>query len=204
MKAFDREPLAQFQRRFAIVIANVFEHRVVIRRIDDDRDRLIILRGAAHHRRSADVDLFDGLGERDAGFRDGRFERIEIYDHEIDRLKTVFPRFLFVFGISAFVEEAAMNAWMQRFHATLQDLRKIREVRNLAHGNFFFPQQLGGAAGGNDIDAAAFERSCEHGDAFLVGNGNERARDFHDRRRNVNALTATASQRSRITFFAAG
>ena len=68
MKALIAQSLAQFQRRLAAAIAQLVEHRLVIRRVDHHRDRLIILGSAAQHRGTADIDLLDRFREFDAGF----------------------------------------------------------------------------------------------------------------------------------------
>ena len=72
---------------------------------------------------------------------------------------------------------------MQSFHPPFQHFGKSGETRNVAHRNFFLPQQVRRAAGGNDIDALPLQRARKRGDAGFVGNGNECAGDFHE---NVN------------------
>ena len=60
------------------------EHTVVAERIDDHRDTGMVLRGGSHHRRAADVDLFDAFV--DGGARvDGLGERIQVDDHQFER-----------------------------------------------------------------------------------------------------------------------
>src|ERR1700722_12860677 len=59
------------------------QYTVVPERVDDHRHAWVVLRGGAHHRRSADVDLFDALV--DAGARlDGLGEWVEVDDHEFE------------------------------------------------------------------------------------------------------------------------
>ena len=86
------------------MIADVFKDRIVIRGIDDDRDGLVILRRAADHWRSADVDLVDRFRERDVRLLDRRFEWIQIHDDEIDRLETLLLRLFFVELVPALVK----------------------------------------------------------------------------------------------------
>jgi len=50
------------------------EEATVVGGIRHDGDETVVLRGGAHHRGSADVDLFDGFCARNAWTRDGRLE----------------------------------------------------------------------------------------------------------------------------------
>ena len=79
-----------------------------------------------------------------------------------------------------------INAIVDGYEATIEHFRKSSETGNLAHGNFFLAQQFRGAAGGNDIDALSLKRAGERRDAGLVGNGDERAGDFHQDRKEFN------------------
>src|SRR4030088_1858232 len=161
------------------MIAHRLEHRVVVSRIDHYRDRLVILRGAPDHRRPPDVDLLDRFLIGPIRFGDGLFERIKIYRHQIDWLETTFARLRFVFRIAAFIEQTTVDTRVQSFHATFENLRKRRETRNLTHRHAFLAQQLGRAAGGNNIDTLAFERARELRDTSLIRNRDEGAADFH-------------------------
>ena len=174
------------------MFAHIFEHRVVVCGINDDGDRFIILRRASNHRRAADVDIFNCFGESYAPLRDGGLERIKIDRHQIDRIKTAFTRFCFVFRVAALVEKTAMHAGMQSFYTAIEHFRKCGETRDLAHGNFFFPQQDRCSACGNDVYALAFQRTSKRSDAGLVRNGNECAANFHGR---VKGLRVTKLKR---------
>ena len=59
--------------------------RVVIVGRSNDRDILKILCGSPNHRRTADIDVFDGFFELDAGFSNGLDKRIQIYANQIDQ-----------------------------------------------------------------------------------------------------------------------
>ena len=174
--------MARRSRSFSVVspscIAHIFEHRVVVCGINDDRDRFIIFRRASNHRRAADVDVFNCFRESYARLRNGGFERIKIDRHQIDRIKAAFTRFCFVFRVAAFVEKPAMHAGMQSFHPAIEHFRKCGETRNLAHWNFFLPQQVRCSAGGNDVYALAFQRASKRSDTGFVRNGNESAGGF--------------------------
>jgi hypothetical protein len=65
------------------------EHGTVVERIDDDRHAVVVLRRGAHHRRTTDVDVLDGVVEGAAGPRDRGGERVKVDDDEVDRLDAV-------------------------------------------------------------------------------------------------------------------
>jgi hypothetical protein len=136
--------------------------------IDDHGDGFVVLRRAADHRGAADIDLLDRFRQRDLRLRDRRFEWIKIHDYEVDWLKPLFPRLLFVQRISTLVEQASMDARMQRFHAAFEHFGIIGEARDVAHRHAFFPQQLCCSAGGDDVDALRLQRPREVGDAGFV------------------------------------
>ena len=54
---------------------------VVLCRIDDNGDALVVFGSSAHHRWPTDIDIFDGCLLIHAFLGDGRFKRIEIDDH---------------------------------------------------------------------------------------------------------------------------
>jgi hypothetical protein len=50
----------------------------------DNRDVSVVFRRRADHARPADVDVFDRFGHGDVGLGDGRFERVEIADDDLE------------------------------------------------------------------------------------------------------------------------
>ena len=67
------------------LLAQFRGHRRVIRRIGHHPHALEIFRRRAHHRRPADIDIFDQFLRRHAGLRRRRRKRIQIHHHQIDR-----------------------------------------------------------------------------------------------------------------------
>ena len=117
--------------------------------------------------------------ESDVRFGNGRFERIKIHHHHIDRLEATFARFGLVFLVATFVKKPAVHTRMQSFHTPFQHFWKRSEARNVANWNFFLPQQVGRSPGRNDVDALPLQHAGKRSDAGFVGNGNESAGDFH-------------------------
>src|SRR5262249_20467250 len=126
-----------------------------------------------------------------APHRDGGLKRIKIDRHQVDWIKTAFARFCFVFSVSAFVEKSPVHARMQSFYAAIEHFRKCGETRDLAHWNFFFPQQDRCSACGNDIYALAFQRPGKGSDAAFVRNGNESAANFHGKLKGIQLQLVT-------------
>ena len=83
------------------------EHVGVARRVDDDGDRRVVLRGGAHHRRAADVDLLDALVRRRAGGH--RLpERVEVDHDQVERLDAQLVELRECSGLR---RSASMPAW---------------------------------------------------------------------------------------------
>jgi hypothetical protein len=119
------------------VFAHLFEHRVIVCRIDYDRNGFIVLCSASNHGWAADVDVLNCFRESDVLFRDRGFKRIKIDRDQVDRIKAAFTRFRFVFSVAAFVKKPAMHAGMQSFYPAIQHFRECGETRDLADRNFF-------------------------------------------------------------------
>ena len=142
----------------------------VLRRIDDNRHIFVILRRRAHHGRPADIDIFDGFFQRDAGLGNRFPERIQIDADEINADDAVLFHRGDMRRIVADGQNPAVNFRMQRLHTPVHHLRKSRHIghghdRNAGLGNGFHR-----AAGGNEGDAARVKRFGEIDDSRLVGN----------------------------------
>ena len=98
------------------------EDRRVIGGVDDNRDVGEVFRCRADHRRSADVDVFDGIRERGIGAESRRLERIEVHHHQIDRQDVVGLHLAAMTCQAATRENPAVDAGHQRFHPTLENL----------------------------------------------------------------------------------
>ena len=163
------EPEAERKRCRASVLRKLGQHRGVIAGLDDDGDVVVVLCRGADHRRAADVDVFDTVGEIGAARRRG-FERIEIDHQKIDRPDVVRPHCFGVRGVVAHRQQAAMDRRMQRLDPAVHHLRESSEIADVEHGEPGVAQNLARAAGGNQLDAVAGQRASEVDDAGLVGN----------------------------------
>jgi hypothetical protein len=149
------------------------EHLRVVRGIDDDEHVAEVLRGRAHHARPADVDLLDEIVERHVGLRRGLHERVEVHDDEIDEADAVRPGGLEVLGVRATREDAAVHQRVQRLHAAVHHLGKLRDVGDVGHGETGLGERSRGAAGGDEFEAAGSEAGGQVNQSGLVGNAQQ-------------------------------
>ena len=103
----------------------------VIAGVDDDHNIVVILGAGADHRRAADVDIFDAIGERRTPLY-RRLERIKIDHEEIDRRDAMRQHHCLVFGVFPDCQKPAMNFWMQGFDPPIQELRKAGQIGDFA------------------------------------------------------------------------
>ena len=68
-------------------------------------------------------------------------------------------------------EQAAVHLRVQRLHAAVEHLGEARHLGHLGHRQALVGQQLGGAAGGQQLDAQRVQGLGEFDDAGLVGDG---------------------------------
>ena len=103
------------------------------------------------------------MASSEGGIRlgDGLLERVEVHDDEIDRPDTVLGGGGSVFLIFAQEKQATVNLGMQRLDAAVEHLREAGVVAEFLRLDAGLAQRLGGAAGGDDLDAGAGEHFGE-------------------------------------------
>ncbi len=72
-----------------------------------------------------------------------------------------------------------MHLGMQRLDAAIEHFREAGVVGNVGDGEAGVAQQLGGAAGGEQLDAETGEGAGEIDGAMFVGNADQCLGDFH-------------------------
>ena len=154
------------------------KHGRVVERIDDHSDAFVILRGGAHHRRPANVDVLDRVLVCASGLRHRRREGIEIDDDEVDGLDAVLAHDFIVNAAAA--EQAAMNLRMQRLDASIHDLGKARMLGHLRDTHTALLEQRRGSARGEDRNAALLQRLREFEQTVFAGDAEEGAANGND------------------------
>ena len=144
------------------------ENGAVVGRVAHDGDVPPVLRGAAHHRRTADVDVFDGVLEGDALLGDGLPERIQVHAHEFDGLDAVLLQRFHMGRNVAAGQDAAVHLRVQRLHAAVADLREAGDFADADGLDAFAFQQFLRAAGGDDLPTEVHKALDELHEAGLV------------------------------------
>lgn len=132
----------------------------------------MILGRGADHRRPADVDIFDAFDEI-CTFLHRRFERIEIDHQKIDRCDAMRLHGAFMLGIASDREQSPMHLRMQGFDPAVHHFRKAGQVGNVCYLQPRRGNRLGGAAGGDELDAVGGEGAGKFDQSGLVGNGKQ-------------------------------
>jgi hypothetical protein len=143
----------------------------IIGGIDHHGDRSVILGGGAHHGGAADVDVLHGFVVRAVRPCDRRCERVEIDGEQIDGLDAVLAHDFLVH--SAAPEKSAVDFGVERFHAPTHDFGKTGVLGHLLYRNTMANQQVGGAAGREELDASFPQLTRELDDPSLVGDAQQ-------------------------------
>ena len=151
----------------------VGDERVVVG-IADHRDVAVVLGRGAQQRRSADVDVLDRFVEGHVAACHRLRERIEIDDHEIDRLDTVLAHHGIVDAAPR--ENAAMHFRVQGLHPPLHHLGHPGMAGDVTHVEAGVAQGLCRAAGGEQAVAGLDQGSGESRQATLVRCADQRPR----------------------------
>ena len=149
------------------------QHGTVIGGINNHGHRLMILRRRTDHRRTADVDVFNGVLKRAVGLGDRLFERIKIHADDVDRVNGMSLKRSHVFRDGTTGENAGMNLGIERLNATVQHLRETRIVGDFLAGHAFLHQQLGGTSRAENVVAERREFAGEVNHAGFIGHADK-------------------------------
>ena len=123
----DGEGGAYRQRHFA-ALAQRAKNGVVAGGRRHDGDRCEVLGRGPDHRRPADVDLFDQLGEADARPFGGDCERVEIDHNELERGDRRSRQLGAMRRLGAVGEDAGVDARMERLDPTVKHLARAGQA----------------------------------------------------------------------------
>ena len=96
-------------RRHFTVSFQLFHDTTIVGRIDHYGHTFVIFCSCTDHRRTADIDIFNGIFERAIGFGNGSFEGIEVNDHDVDRINAVIGQRFHVLGHGTASEKPRVN-----------------------------------------------------------------------------------------------
>ena len=161
-----RELLTHADVGGALIGRELIEERAIIRGIDHDRDRGVILGRRPDHGGAADVDVLDSLVISTIGAGHGRSEGVEIHRQQIDGLDVVLAHDFLVHAAAP--EKTAVNFRVQRLDAAAHDFRKAGVLRDFLDWNTVANQEVGGATGGQKLDAPLSQLARKLDDPGLV------------------------------------
>ena len=144
--------------------AQLGEHRFVLGGIDDDADVGMVLRRGPHHRRPADVDQLDPRLLA---------ERVQVDDHEGDRLDAELLEVTSMVGIVGVGQDAAVHLRVQRDHSMAEDGREARALGDVGDRNPRLGDRSGGPAARQQIPPQVVQAASELDDPGLVVDGQQ-------------------------------
>jgi hypothetical protein len=171
-----RQLLAVGHCRGAIVGLQLGKQAVIVQRIGHHRDKPMVLRRRADHRRAADVDVLDA-GRMVSALRHRLLEGVEVDDQQVDRFDPVRGHRHQMLVIVTQRQQAAMHLRVQRLDPAVHHFGKARHVRHVPYRQPRRAQHAAGATGGNQLYAISRQRAGQVQKAGLVGNRNQRAAD---------------------------
>ena len=104
----------------------------IIGRVGDDGHGGVVLGRAAHHGGTADVDLLDGIGLVGAGAH-GVGERVQVDDHQVERLDAELLELLGVLGVGHISQNAGVNVRVQRLDAAVEAFGESGDIGHLGY-----------------------------------------------------------------------
>ena len=123
-----RQLAARVEAELAAGLAQLVEHEAVALGIDEHGDGGEVLGRRAHHRGPADVDRLDDVGLARLAAGGDVPERVEVDDHEVDRLDAVLGQRGLVARVVAAREQRAVHARVQRLDAPAEHLGDAGEI----------------------------------------------------------------------------
>ena len=133
--------------------ANLVQNRVIVRGVAHHRHVGPVLGRRAKHRRSADVDVLDGVLHLHAGFRNRLPERIKVHTDHVDELDMIILQGFQVLRIVAAGQQSAVHVGMQGLHAAVADLGESRHVADVDYLHAAVGQELHRTARGDHLPA---------------------------------------------------
>ena len=159
-------------KRGVAAFANLGKHTIVVRRVANDSNIVVVLGRRAEHRGTAYVDLLDGFCHRSALFGDGLAERIEIDADQVDELNAVLTECLQVARHIAACQQSTMHLGVEGLDTTIADFGETRHLGDTDGGDTCLLEKTPGTAGGDDVPTTLFQTLYEGNESRLVAYAN--------------------------------
>ncbi len=171
---FGGQTPSQGERGGTLMGRELVEHGLIILRLDDHGDIVVVLGRSADHRGPADIDILDA-GLETGALIDRRLERVEIDNEQIDRRDAVALHRLGMFGIVADRQQSAMDLRMQGFYPTVHHLGKSGQLGYVPDLQSCRRERLRGAAGRDQLNTVGGQGAGEFDQSGFIGNGQQGA-----------------------------
>ena len=167
------------------------QHPGVVAGIHDHQHVRVIFGGGTQHGRTTDINVLDGLFKGAIGFGDGGFEWIEIDHEDVNGADRMLLHLGNVLEVAATAQQSTVDFGMQRLDPPVQNFWRTGVGCDIGDGEAGVPQDLRGAAGGEDFPTQGCQPSGQVHDSHLVRDADQCAfqpghpRASHDRRADV-------------------
>ena len=186
-----RQPPASLPAQAAAFGLQLFDESRIIGDAGHDGHVFKVFGRRAHHRRAADVDVFnqvpkshaglDGVpndGSMSLGYLSGSLLKgVEVDHHHVDGLDALRGDGSLMLLVAANVKQAAMNLGVQRLDAAVEHLRKAGQIADVLYDQAGLAQRARRSAGGNQLHAKARQHLGKLHQAGLVGHAQQRPPD---------------------------
>ena len=167
--AVQGQPAAGLEVELAARGRELGEDGGVVGRGDDDRHVLEVLGGRADEGHAADVDVLDDVAAVGRGRAGGdALEGVEVHDDEVDGLEAERLGLRGLMRVRAAQEDAPVDLGVQGLDASVEDLGIPGHRLERPHLDAGVDQGLGGARGGDDLDAQLLQALGEGGAPVLL------------------------------------
>ncbi len=148
-----------------------FKNAVIVGAVDHDGHVFVVFGRAAHHGRSANIDVFDGFGQAAVwpGYRGG--EGVEVDRDQVNRGNAVSGHDAVILATPA--EDTAMDFRVQGLDPAIHHFRKAGVIRHFNGRNTVFTQQPERASGGENFHAETAQGPGKLKNTGFVGNADQ-------------------------------
>ena len=158
---------ATFLKGETFTVLDTGRNQRIIVRIRDDGHGGVVLRRSANHGRASDIDLFNSGGFVRTG-TNRISERVQVDDHQIERLDAKLFQLSRVVLIGHISEDTCVDMWIEGFDTAIETLGKTSDFRDFRHLDAEFRKTLCSGTSGNHFSAGLDERLGKNFYAFLM------------------------------------
>ncbi len=153
---------------FAVAFLKLGNKVIIIGWVGQDRNKRMVLGRAAHHGRTANIDIFDNFIAR--GTLGYRFSKgVQVHHHKVDCANPMLHHRGSMFGVIAHRQQATMHHWMQRLDPPVHHFRKASQLANILHRQASSTKRFCRPARRHQFNMPRRERVAKLNQSSLVG-----------------------------------